>query len=295
MANKIEQARKRWPAVDRVLRIQDHYGDVNGNLLAGGITYFGFLSFFPILALGFAAVGYLTWLYPEAETDLVEAIQQVLPGIVSEQPSPGTISIDQIQGSAAAVGIIGLAGVLYAGLGWVTALREGLTATFDDAEADSPNFVKGKLTDLVMLMGLGTVLIASVAVSSVITGFADLITSAVGLTGPIGGILLWLLGVVLGVAASTVLFASMYAFLATSGLRRSILWRGALLAAVGFELLKLLAVYIAASASGSAFAPIALSITLLVWINYFARLAIYGASWCATTRDNMSADESGDV
>ncbi len=45
--------RKRRPAVDHVVRMVQHYGTVNGNLQAGAVTYFAFLSFFPILALGF--------------------------------------------------------------------------------------------------------------------------------------------------------------------------------------------------------------------------------------------------
>ena len=281
---KIASARQKWPWVDRVMRLNEHYGAVDGNLLAGGITYFGFLSFFPILALAFAVVGFISQVYPGANENLTTAIQQVLPGIVSDGPAPGKISLEEIQGSAAAAGLLGLAGVLYAGLGWVTSLRQGLAAAFMEPAEEKPNFVKGKLTDLAMLVILGVVLIASVGVSGAVTGFAGQITEAVGLGGPIGGVLLWLLAIVVGVGASTILFAVMYMFLAKPSLPRRSLWGGAVVAAVGFEALKALAVFIIGSASGSAFAPLALSITLLVWINYFSRLAVYGAAWASTTQ-----------
>ena len=280
---KITAARQKWPWVDRVMRLNEHYGAVDGNLLAGGITYFGFLSFFPILALAFAVVGYISQVYPGANENLTTAIGQVLPGIVSDGPAPGKISLEEIQGSAAAAGLLGLAGVLYAGLGWVTSLRQGLAAAFMEPAEEKPNFVKGKLTDLAMLVILGVVLIASVGASGAVTGFAGQITEAVGLGGPVGGVLLWALAIMAGAGASTVLFAVMYMFLAKPSLPRRVLWGGAVLAAVGFEALKALAVFIIGSASGSTFTPLALSITLLVWINYFSRLAVYGAAWASTT------------
>ncbi len=59
-----------------------HYGEVNGSAQAGAVTYYGFLSFFPILALAFFVVGYVARVYPAAQDNLVAAIQQVLPGIV---------------------------------------------------------------------------------------------------------------------------------------------------------------------------------------------------------------------
>ena len=142
---------------------------------------------------------------------------------------------------------------------------------------------------------LGVVLIASVAVSGAVTGFAGQITEAVGLGGPVGGVFLWLLAIVFGVAASTVLFAVMYIFLAKPNVQRRAIWGGALLAAVGFEALKLLAVFILGSAGGSAFAPLALAITLLVWINYFSRLAVYGAAWVCTSQGEAGAPVAEDT
>jgi len=43
--------RRRYPWLDHTLRMVQHYNAVYGNGQAGAVTYFGFLSFFPILAL----------------------------------------------------------------------------------------------------------------------------------------------------------------------------------------------------------------------------------------------------
>ncbi len=284
LAAKVNSLRAKWPWFDRAVATIEHYGHVNGNLLAGGVTFFGFLSFFPILALGFAVAGWISAVYPAANDNLTTAIQQIFPGIVSTEPAPGKISLQQIQESSPTAGIIGLAGILYAGLGWITALRQAMAAVFRADIADRPNFIKGKLIDLMMLTLIGTVLVVSVGFSSLVSALAGWFADLIGLDNVIGAVLLFLIGTTLAIAASTVLFFVIYRLLGRSAVAAADLWSGALLAAIGFEILKLIVVNIVGGVGGSAFAPLALAITLLVWINYFARLSVYGAAWSYTGR-----------
>ena len=59
----------------------EHYGDVNGSALAAAVTYFAFLSFFPILALAFAIFGVRSRRStPNAEETWSRATNAVLPG-----------------------------------------------------------------------------------------------------------------------------------------------------------------------------------------------------------------------
>ena len=57
-----------------------HYGAVNGNAQAGAVTYFGFLSFFPILALGFFVIGLVAQLYPDIKAADGRRDQRAAPG-----------------------------------------------------------------------------------------------------------------------------------------------------------------------------------------------------------------------
>src|SRR6478735_7235579 len=111
-------ARRRSRFLDHLLNTLKHYSNVQGNVLAGAVTYFGFLSFFPLLALAFAVVGYIATGFPNAEENLVTAIQQIFPGIVTVDGANNTISMQQIKGAKAAAGIIGFVILLYSGLGW---------------------------------------------------------------------------------------------------------------------------------------------------------------------------------
>lgn len=281
----IARLRARWPWFDHVVAMVEHYGLVRGKMLAGAATYFGFLSFFPILALAFFVIGYVEQIYPESREALKTAINQVLPGIVSSKPEPppGKISFDQIQDAKAVAGVIGLAGVLYSGLGWISGLRLGLSGTFGVPTTRKRNFVVGKAIDLVMLAAIGFILLVSVSVSGVIGGFAAAILELLSLPEAVGSVLLWLVALVVGVAASTVLFFALYRLLPPISMPNKALWQGALFAAVGFEILKQIVVQVLGSVGGSAFAPLALSITLVVWINYFSRLVMYGAAWAYTS------------
>ena len=50
-------SRERRPFVDHAVRMQEHYGGVKAGQQAGAVTYFAFLSVFPILAIAFFVVG----------------------------------------------------------------------------------------------------------------------------------------------------------------------------------------------------------------------------------------------
>ena len=67
LKQRVADVREHRPFVDHVVRTVEHYGSVNGNALAAAVTYFAFLSFFPILALAFAVVGLVSRAYPNAD------------------------------------------------------------------------------------------------------------------------------------------------------------------------------------------------------------------------------------
>lgn len=288
---RIARARERSPAFDHLMRMVEHYGKVEGNVLAGAVTYFGFLSFFPILALGFAVIGYVSIAYPGARDSLITAIESIFPGIVSPTQADGKISLADIESAKAAAGIIGFVGVLYSGLNWLSGLRTALQDVFVIPEAKVRSFVMGKALDLLVLTILGAVLIVSVGLSGVAQGVTDKILGLVGLSsGGIGAVLVWAIGFALGLAASTLLLYVMFRLLGEPRVGNGALWQGALLGAAGFEILKLLVIYVLGGVTGNAFAPLAIAITLIVWINYFSRLILYGASWAFTSEPSQASE-----
>jgi len=292
----LARARTTSPLADHLVRMQEHYGRVNGGAQAGAVTYFAFLSFFPVLALAFFAVGYLAKVYPNAQDDLVSAIQQVLPGIVSTSSTTasdsGQISLSSIEAAATTVGILGLIGVLYAGLGWLSGMRTALQTVFEMPKSQRPNFLFGKLRDLLTLVIVGLTLMLSVAVTGAVVGFSTTIVDLLGA----GRGLTWLvtvLGICVGVGANTLLFYVLFRLLARPQVPRRALWQGALLGGLGFEALKLASSYLLRlTHSQPAFQAFGIALVLLVWINYFSRLVMYAAAWAYTSRSARAAEAS---
>ncbi len=283
------------PWLDHTVRMQQHYGAVKGNTQAGAVTFFGFLSFFPLLALAFFVIGWIAKVYPDAQQQLVDAITSIFPGMIGS--GEGEISIEDFEGAAGAAGIIGLVGVLYSGLGWLSGMRESLLVVFDEPADEQPSFLKGKLRDLTALVAIGAVLFTSVGISAGINAFSADVLALVGL----GDELAWLLRIltiVVGILASSVLFTVMFRLLAAPDIPRVDLWKGALLGAVGFEVLKQVAGLLLSSTKGQpAFQAFGIALILLVWINYFSRVVMYAASWAHTStsarlrREQAAAEE----
>jgi membrane protein len=280
---RVAVIRERRPFIDHVVRTFEHYGNVNGSGLAGAVTFFGFLSFFPILALAFFVVGQVAQVY-DVQADLIDAIGRVLPNMVSSDGAGGTISLAQVQSAAGTAAGIGIVGVLYSGLGWLSGMRAALMSVFEMPKAEKPSFVVGKVKDLLSLATIGLVLVVSVAIAGAVTGFSDDILDWVGLDSELSWAL-GVLGVVIGLLTNMLLFFALFKLLADPHTPTRSLWSGALLGALGFEALKQVSTFLMTTTKEQpAFQAFGIALILVVWINYFSRVVMYAAAWAHTSR-----------
>ncbi len=290
----LDRARSRWPLLDHGIRTQQHYSRVNGSNQAGAVTYFAFLSFFPILALAFFAVGYLAQIFPDAREDLVSAIQNALPGLVGN--GEDQISIEQVERAARTVGILGALGLLYAGLGWLSAMRDALQTVFEQPQDEQPGWVLGKLRDLATLVVIGITLLVSVSVATLVTQLSTDLLDGLGLSHGLGPVLT-LVGVLVSGLADMVLFFVLFKLLAHPEATARALWQGALLGAIGAGALKWLSSWlIGFTKDQPAFQAFGIALILLVWINYFSRVVMYSAAWAHTDAPaSEEIEESGET
>lgn len=265
--------------VNHVWSAAEHYADEQGSLLAAAVTYYGFLSIFPLFALAFGTVGIVARVFPDAESDLDQALQQILPGMVGN--GPHQLSFDTLEGTATASAGIGLVVVLYSGVSWISDLREGLMAIFRIPKQDQPGMVAGYARALVSLVELGLILLASLGLS------ATLATLSAHLPQQHATVraLLAALSVAIGAAVSSVFFFTLFRRVTADLVPARSLWSGAALGAVLFEILKQLSGRLLASTSNQpAFQAFGISLILLVWIYYFSRIVMFAASWAYTAR-----------
>jgi membrane protein len=277
----VARARESWPLLDHAVLAGQHYSRVNGSGLAGSVTYYAFLSFFPILALAFFVVGFFSKLYPAARDNLVTAIGTVLPHIIGS--GEGQIRLATVQDAAGTAGLVGAVGLLYSGLGWLSGMRAALETVFELPRSGHPSLVRGKLRDLAFLVVVGATLLVSVTVTGLVTGSSSWLLDLVDLEHDLSW-LVHVLGAVVGVAANSVLFYLLFRLLARPVTPPRALWQGALLGAVGFEVLKLGSTLLLASSRGRpAFQVFGIALIVLVWINYFSRVVMFAAAWAHTS------------
>lgn len=278
---RLAEVRERRPLVDHLVRMQEHYGEARASQHAGAITYFAFLSFFPILALSFFVVGLVSDVWPGANSTLTEAITSLFPGIIGTDPDD--LQLKDFRTFSGLAGVLGFLGVLYAGLGWISALRLALFAVFDPPEQAIPNFVMGKLRDLVTLAVIGLTLLVAVAVTGLVASFSTEILGWIGLDEELAW-LVKLLTIALGFAANALLFFTMFRLLGEPQAPRISLVKASLLGAVLFEVLKQLSGKLIASTQGQpAFQAFGIALVLVVWINYFSRVVLYAAAFAHTS------------
>lgn len=278
-AEVLARWRRRRPAFDHLIRAYGRYSDRRGDNLAGSITFFGFLSFFPLIALVSAVVGYAAQVDVAMRVYVNQTINALLPGLAGE------LQIDQIH--ARSTGVIGLAVLLFTGVGWIDALREALHDMWMRPRGNRGGFVLNRLNDVVIMAGLGLGLLASVAISGLAASATESALNAVGLAGVPGvSVLLRVLAVAIAVVFDTLIFALLFARLSGSGERVRRLLRGAVFAAVGFELLKLVgAVLVSHTTSNPVYGIFAVIVGLIVWINLVTRFTLFAAAWTATALD----------
>ncbi|HEX3778084.1 MAG TPA: inner membrane protein YhjD [Pseudonocardiaceae bacterium] len=279
--------RARYPWLDHLVRANESFTDNHGNHYAAAITYFSVLSLVPILMVAFAAASFVLAHEPTVLAQLQANITKSVPGALGS-----TISTT-IKGAIAArnaVGIVGLVGALYSGIGWMSNLRDALTAQWGQEKPKLP-MIPTLIKDLLSLIGLGLALVISFAITAAGTGLGTTLLKLVGLadTGWARALLV-VLTVVLAVAADWLVFLWVISRLPRERVSARSAMRGALAASIGFEVLKQLATILLKSATSSptatVFGPV---IGLLVFANLVSRFLLYITAWTATATENQLA------
>ncbi|MEO3799004.1 YihY/virulence factor BrkB family protein [Nonomuraea sp. B1E8] len=273
----VDDWRVRRPSIDHLIRTVQRYRLQSGDRLAGAVTYFAFLSFFPLLSLAYAVLGFAVATSDATRDALQRAITERLPGLASQ------LNLEGIAQARETAGIIGLLGLLYAGFGALDALREALRE-MSMTTAPPLGFVAGKLRDLASLVIVGATMILSVLVAGFATTATDKVLHALfGDSSMLVTLGLRIAGVVASVGADWLLFLILLGWVAKAGLPFRAIAQGALLGALGFGVLKQAATLLLGhTLSNPVYGAFAVIVGLLIWINISARLVLFVAAWTST-------------
>jgi membrane protein len=268
-------------------RAWKRYGDHRGNLLAGGVGYFAFFSVFPAVLLAFTVFGILLRNQPQLLEDTKNVINDLLPGFVQSDANPnGIISVDTPTRQTLSIsGVVSVVGLVLAGTGWLSALRDGIRAIFGVQGAPG-NPVVAKLRDVGVLVLLGVGILLSAGVGAIAGAAATWAADLVGLGGQ--GWVLTGVAFVVGVALDGGLVAVMLRILSGVKLPWPALRNGAIFGGIGLTLLKKFgSLLLTSTTDNKLYLGFALVVGLLVWLNFMSRVILISAAWAANDLDTV--------
>lgn len=219
--DRLDRLQRRHKAAGFPIAVVYKYVDDSGPFLAALITYYAFVSMFPLLLLASTILGTVLAGSPELQAKLIDSALSQLPVVGEQLGEPQSLS-----GGTTAV-VIGVLGALYGALGVAQALQHAMNTAWNVPRNNRPNPFIARGKSLVLLATAGVAVIGTTVLSTI--GAAD--------AGSFGGVVRTLV-LIASVLINAVIFT--FAFrLATS---RQVSVRdvlpGALLAAVLWQLLQ---------------------------------------------------------
>jgi membrane protein len=277
-----QRERRDW--LDHLLRAGSRYRAVNGDHLAAAITYFSFLSLFPLVLLAMSVAGFVLDARPDLLVKLEQAITDAIPGDFGSTLVNSVRAAVEHRGTAGAIGLLLLA---YTGMAWMGNLRKATMIIWETDRRKQPNLAVVKARDLLALVGVGVVGLTSLALTTVATAATGWFLRITGLDGMTGvGVLSTVLGLLAAAVGDTLVFGWLFARLPGVGVPFHSVLKGALFAAVGFGVLKVVGTYYAQRVAQSPTVGLfGTAIGVLVWLNLASRFLLYTAAWTATDRD----------
>jgi membrane protein len=273
--------RRRLPLLDHLIRAYQRYQADTGDRLAAGVTFYWFLSLFPILLLVLAGYGYLH--AGETRVELNARLAKALGDFLPQELV--TTLTDTLAGAKGKAGLLGLGGLLISGLGWIDALREAIRTIWHQ-NVKAGNFVVRKVVDVVALVGLFATIIVSASVTALVGSGPKFVLEQLGVDKTTGAkLLLQVIGIALGVLVDVALFLYLFVRLARVGTPVRQVLKGAVFGAIGFGLIKLLGGYYVqrTTTSGKAtYGVFAVVVGLLLFLNLITRLVLLAAAFTVT-------------
>jgi membrane protein len=262
LAGRIDayQQRHRWLGLP--LAVVYKFADDQGNLLAALITYYGFLSVFPLLLLMVTILGYLLQGDPELQREVLDSVLSRFP-IIGDQIAQ---NISGLHGSKVAVAV-GIAVSVYGGLGVAQATQAALNKVWGVPRGSRPNPLKARVRSVLMLMIAGAAILLTTALSALTTA-AEAYGGGLGVAGRIGTGLL-------AVALNLVLFVFAFRLLTVRAVTIGHIRGGAVAAAVIWQLLQYGATFYLSRVlrTASSYGTFALVLGMLAWI-YLSALTV---------------------
>lgn len=269
------QRRRTWLGFP--LAVVYKFFDDQGNFLSAIITYYGFLSLFPLMMLLTTGLGFVLHDNPELQAQVVRSALTQFP-VIGDQLRT---NIQSVRGSGTAL-VVGILGTVYGGLGVTQAVQNAFNKAWAVPRNERPNPITSRLRSLLLLGVLAIGVFATTVLSALSTG-----ASAYG--ADIGG------GLRIGASALSVVVNILLLMLAFRvATARDVSSRdiriGAITAAIAWQLLQMVGTYYLGHKLRGAtqvYGLFGIVLGLLAWIYLQALILVLCAEINVVRRDRL--------
>jgi membrane protein len=193
LTERFDGFQQRHPAAGFPLAVVYKYVDDFGNYLSALITYYAFVSLFPLLLLLSTVLGFVLTGHPTLQHRVVESALHQFPVVGAQLDDP-----HHIGGGMVGI-VIGIVGAVYGGLGVANATQYAMNTAWQVPRHSRPNPLTARLRSLVLVMTGGLAIVATTALSA----FGGIGSGALG---PILRVAAIVVAVILNVAVFLALF-----------------------------------------------------------------------------------------
>ncbi|MGC4963451.1 YihY/virulence factor BrkB family protein [Gordonia sp. DT218] len=219
LSDRIDNFQRKYPKSGFPLAVAYKFFDDQGGYLAALITYYGFISLFPLLLVLTSVLGFLLEDNPDLQERIVDSALSQIPVVGDQLGESG-----QLSGSTTAV-TIGVVSAIYGALGVSVAIQNAMNIVWAVPRNERPNPIRVRIKGSLLLSTVGLAVIGLTVLNGV--------TAAIDLGGD---------GRVLAMLGSLILYTAVFVVGFRFGTARPVSIRdvlpGALAAAVGWQVLQ---------------------------------------------------------
>jgi YihY family inner membrane protein len=264
MLRAVDRAQRAHRPAAFVFGVVKKYGDDNGGSLAALLTYYGFLSVFPLLLVLVTVLGLIVGSYPALEQHIVNSALSQFPVIGDKLGS----NIKTLHRNSPVGLAIGLFGLIWGSTGVSQSAQYAMAQVWNIPKIRRPGFLP-RLGRSGLLFAVGGLFLV---VSSGLSGVAT-ISGAQSVPFRIGGALL-------SVIADVALMVIVFRILTPAVIKWKDLMRGAVLAGVAWSILQTGGVFLMDHELrnvSQVYGFFAIVLGILWWIYLAAQIVVYSA------------------
>lgn len=271
----IEWGRRHSRVFDHAWEAKERYTEVLAARLAAAIAYYGFFAALALSLLAYSILGFLL----SGDTKLLHAVNDYL------SENLPFLNTDDIRNSRQTVAVVSVVGFVFTGVGWIDGMRSSQRAIWRIEQQPGNLFIR-RAIDLGMLFALGLLLALSLWVT---TGAQDVVQRLLDRAQP-GTVIgdntratLSVTGQILSFLLNAVVAGSLLGAVPRLRISFRRLLPSVILVALGLSLLSTIGrVIIRHTQHNPAYQVAGWAVGLLIFINLFSQLLLYGAALAAT-------------